>query len=555
MMNVKKQRKHAGWRIALAAALALVLLSGCTSNKPGQEPAGAPAEAKPASAAPAPDKQIVVAVASDPALDQLDAGAYKGFMEAHAMVYDSLVEYGEKGKIMPSLAKSWDISDDGKTYTFHLRTGVVFSDKTPFNAAAVKFSFERWYKNPANASLNVAKKLRDIQVVDDATILFTFDSAYYPLLTELTFARPVRIISPSAVEPAGDPNGQFKKPVGTGAWMVDSYKKDQEGVLVRNPNYWGQAPLLSKIVLKVIPDAQSRVLALQSGAVDISGGQSGKVPLDNLAMLKADAKLSVPQTPGTSSHFLIFNYNQPLLQNVKVRQAINLAIDKRSIAAKLLGGTGAEAQGLFPLTVPYVTENNNKWYGYDAAQAKKLLQEAGYTDAAGKGIVEKDGKPLELRLVLQQTEFPEWKPIAEYVQSKLKEVGIKLNLQVLESNAYYDALWKNKEYDLIIYRTYSDAYNPHAFLMSLFHQTGDTPAVAWSDKTLETLIDEAVASTDTGQRQAKYDAWFARAREEAIYVPLYYPDDLYTVNKRVQNFKLGYTTYAPVPWNQLDVSK
>ncbi|WP_372632356.1 nickel ABC transporter substrate-binding protein [Cohnella sp.] len=531
------------WQAAAIAALVVTLLAGCGQSKEEAASEGG-----------ASGKQIVIAVASDPALDRLDAGSYQGAIEVHPMVYDSLVEYGEKGAVVPSLAESWDVSEDGKVYTFHLRKGVVFSDGTPFTADAVKFSFERWYKDPANSSLNVAKSLQKIETVDETTVRFTFAGAFYPLLTELTFARPVRIISPSAVEPAGDPEGRFVKPIGTGAWMVDSYTPDQEAVLVRNSSYWGQAPKLAKIVLKVIPDAQSRVLALQSGAVDISGGSSGKIPFDNLELLRGDKQLTVQQGTGTSSHFLIFNYDLPQLQDASVRKAINLALDKKAVVDKLLSGAGREAQGLFPLTVPYVTESNNVWYGYDAEEAKRLLQQAGYADSDGDGIVEKDGRALELNLVLQQTEFPEWKPIAEYVQSQLQMAGIRVQLQVLESNAYYDALWTTRKYDLIFYRTYSDAYNPHAFLLSLFHRTGEAPAVAWSDARLEELIEEAVASTDLERRQELYDAWFARAREEAIYAPIYYPDDIFVVNRRVQNFKLGYTTYTPIVWNELDVA-
>lgn len=153
----------------------------------------------------------------------------------------------------------------------------------------------------------------------------------------------------------------------------------------------GDAPQLEKIVLKVIPDAQSRVLALQSGAVDISGGEAGTIPFDNLELLRADPQLSVQQAAGTSSHFLIFNENQWMLQDVNVRRAINLTIDKQSIVEQLLGGAGQEAQGLFPLTVPYITERNNRWYGHDLDEARRLLREAGYTDSDGDGALE--GRP------------------------------------------------------------------------------------------------------------------------------------------------------------------
>lgn len=277
-----------------------------------------------------PDKAITVAIAADAGLDRLDARAYEGSMNVHAMIYDGLVEYGEKGEILPSLAESWDISEDGKVYTFHLRQGVKFSDGTEFNADAVKFSFERWVKDPAN-SLNVATAMESLEVVDENTITMTFNKAYYPFLTELSFARPVRIISPTAVEPAGDINGTFVRAIGTGPWMAESYKTDQEAVLVSNPNYWGDLPKLSKIIMKVIPDPQSRVLALQSGDVDIAGGQMGKLPVESVPVIEADSSLTLQKSPGTSSHFMIFNYNTSALQDLNVRKAINLAMNKKAL--------------------------------------------------------------------------------------------------------------------------------------------------------------------------------------------------------------------------------
>ncbi|OMD58039.1 nickel ABC transporter substrate-binding protein [Paenibacillus odorifer] len=534
----------------------VVLISGCSNSNNSNSTARAnnTANNEAAQGSEAQDKTVTVAISSDAGIDRLDAGAYDGSMNVHAMIYEGLVEYGEKGEILPSLAESWDISKDGKVYTFHLRHDVKFSDGTEFNADAVKFSFERWIKDPAN-SLNVATAMQSLVVVDEHTITMTFNKAYYPFLTELSFARPVRIISPSAVEPAGDITGKFIKAIGTGAWMAESYKTDQEAILVRNPNYWGEMPKLSKIILKVIPDPQSRVLALQAGDVDIAGGQMGKLPVESVPVIEADSSLTLQKAQGTNSHFMIFNYKTTALQDLNVRKAINLAINKKSIVDDLMDGIGSEAQGLFPLTVPYVTESNNTWYGFDLLEAKQLLAAAGYTDSDGDGIVQKDGAPLELNFVLQQAEYPEWKSISELVQSELKEIGIRVNLQVLEPNAYYDTLWTSKAYDLIMYRTYDDAYNPHAFLLSLFHKTADESAVVWSDPGLESLIDTAVGTTDIQERQTAYDSIFSKLYQEAMFAAIYFPDDILAVNNRVTGFKPGYSTFIPVFWNLLDIGE
>lgn len=353
---------------------------------------------------------ITAAVAGDPGFDQLDAASYKGLIQAYPMIYDSLVEYGEKGRIIPSLATSWEISPDGKAYTFHLRKGVKFSDGTPFNAEAVRFSLERWRQKPEHSSITASKALENIEIVDSDTVKLHFNTCYYPILTELTYPRPVRIISPSAVAPAGEPNGKFVKPIGTGPWMVESYSKDQQAVLVRNPNYWGDMPKLSKIVLKVIPDPQTRVLALQSGEVDLAGGRMSNIPLESLPLIAKDSKLKLHRTEGSTSYYLIFKYNHEFFHDVRIRKAINHAIDKKGVVDNLFGGVGKPAQGLFQFTVPYVTERNNQGYPYDVNKARELLAEAGWKDADGDGILDKNGKPFKISLTFQNVEYPEWKP-------------------------------------------------------------------------------------------------------------------------------------------------
>ncbi|HHW41681.1 MAG TPA: nickel ABC transporter, nickel/metallophore periplasmic binding protein [Syntrophomonadaceae bacterium] len=499
--------------------------------------------------------EITVAVAEDPGFDQLDAASYNGLIQAYPMIYDSLVEYGEKGKILPALATSWEISPDGKTYTFHLRQGVKFSDGTPFNADAVKFSLERWRQKPEHSSITVSKALEKIEVVDSHTIKLHFNICYYPILTELTYPRPVRVMSPSAVTPAGDPNGKFVKPIGTGPWMVESYTKDQQAVLVRNPNYWGDKPKLSKIVLKVIPDPQARTLALQSGEVDLAGGRMSSIPLESLPLITKDSKLQLHRTEGTTSYFLIFNYNKEFFQDVRIRQAINYAINKKSMVDNLLGGVGKPAQGLFQFTVPYVTVRNNQGYTYNVNKARELLAEAGWKDTDGDGILDKNGKPFKVSLTFQNVEYPEWKPMCEAIQGDLAKVGIQVNLKMLERTAYYDELWKNRGYELIIYRTYSDSWNPHGFLAGLFHAAKGKPAVAWSDPKLELLIDNVLSTMDETERQKIYDEIFHLIYEQAMCVPLYYPEEIIVVNSRVQGFKFGTTSYCPVKWEKLFVTK
>lgn len=497
-------------------------------------------------------QEIVVAVSSDTEINQLDAADYKGLMQAYPLMYDSLVEYGEKGKIIPGLAEKWEISPDGKSYIFYLKKGVEFSDGTPFNAKAVKFSVQRWANKPQHSWLNISKNLEKIKIIDEYTIKLSFNTGYYRTLTELTYPRPLRIMSPTSVEPMGDPNGKFVKPIGTGPWKVEKYTKDKQTTFVKNNNYWGEKPKVDKLVFKVIPDPQTRVLALQSGEIDLSGGQMGTIPMESLNLLKKNSELKVLSTEGTTSYFLIFNDKNKIFNDNKVRKAINYATNKKEIVKNLFDKIGNPAKGLFQPTVPYVTKDNNKGYECNIEKAKKLLQEAGWKDNDGDNILDKDGKEMKLSFALQVEEYPEWKSMCEVIQSDLAKVGISVELKIFEKAAYYDELWKNKNCDLIVYRTYSDAWNPYGSLTSLFHTTDKGTSVAYASKDLDTLIDNISNASNATERQKVYDEIFQLMYNEAVCVPIYYADEVFVTNTNIKKFKFGITTYNPVIWEKLE---
>lgn len=497
-------------------------------------------------------QELVVAISSDTEINGLDAAGYKGLMQAYPLIYDSLVEYGEKGKIIPSLAESYKISSDGKTYTFYLKKGVKFSDGTPFDAKAVEFSIKRWANKPQHSWLNVSKNLKNIEIIDDYTIKLSFNAGYYRTLTELTYPRPLRIMSPTSVEPKGDPNGKFVKPIGTGPWKVEEYIKEKQTTFIKNDNYWGEKPKINKLVFKVIPDPQTRALALQSGEIDLSGGQMATIPMESLNVLKKNSELKVLSTEGTTSYFLIFNDKNKMLNDKKVRKAINYATNKKDIVKNLFNKIGNPAKGLFQPTVPYVTKDNNKGYECNVQKAKKLLKEAGWKDSNGDDILDKDGKDMKISLALQVEEYPEWKPMCEVIQSDLAKVGIKVELKIFEKAAYYDELWKNKSCDLIVYRTYSDAWNPYGSLTSLFHTTDKGTSVAYASKDLDELIDSIPNAANDTERQKVYDEIFQLMYDEAVCVPIYYADEVFVTNTQVKNFKFGITTYNPVVWEKVE---
>ncbi|ATW28897.1 nickel ABC transporter substrate-binding protein [Candidatus Formimonas warabiya] len=526
---------------------ASLILAGCSKSN---SPVSNPEEEK--------EKEVVVAIYRDGAMEELDAATYNGPHFLYKMIYEGFVEDGGNGQILPRLATSWDISQDGKTYTFKLRKGVKFSDGTDFNADAVIFNLKRWVNNDRHSVLT-SVNVESMEAVDNDTVKIVFKNGAYPILTELTYPRPVRFLSPASItEVPGDVMGKFTKPVGTGPWMLESYTKDQEFTLVPNPYYWGEKPKVDRITFKVITDGQARVLALQSGEVDILGGDLiGKIPMESFLELKNSGAFETFTKGTMCSHFIAFNQDVAAFQDKNVRLAMNYAINKKSIAENLFDNLGLEANGLYQTGVPYTTPENNYGFSNDKEKAKQLLEGAGYTDTNGDGIREKDGKNLEFNFMLSTEEFPEWKPLAEFVQSEFAAVGIKVNLNILDKNGYEDATMNTKAFDIVLMRTSSDSWVPHGSLLEMFTILSTSNAAkVWYDEGLYNNIIKTLNTVDETERQKNYDTVFKFISEEALTIPIYYPITSFAVNTdKIAGFEIGVNNYAPIEWQKLDVKE
>ena len=360
-------------------------------------------------------------------------GANKMF--AQALIYEPLVQYSEGGKIIPWLAESWTISPDGKVYTFKLRKDVKFSDGTPFTAQAVEKNFDAVRMNIKRHDwLATADLIDSYKSVDAHTFELTLKQPYAAALQELSLVRPLRFLSPAAM-----PVQSLKTPVGTGPWILAESRKGEFDRFVRNDNYWGEKPQMRQLVVKVIPDAETRAIALESGEVDLIAtviadhGSAGLNP-DAYAALSKDPAYATRQSSPRNTRLLAMNTALFPTNELAVRQAIVRAIDRPSIIKGVLLGQEAPAEELLAKDIPFC-DVALKPYPHSLKEAAAILDKAGWKLKSGEKFRTKDGKTLRLELKFIANESI-MRSIGEVVQSNLARIGVDVSLVGEEANAF-----------------------------------------------------------------------------------------------------------------------
>lgn len=537
-------------RMMLALVFAVILvLTACSSAPPPaqqpvvqtvvvretvvvEQPAPTPA---PSPAAAAVEQTFVIAVGSDPG--PLNPHDYGSSFIALDMVYEPLVRYAADGSIVPALAESWEIAPDGLTWTFTLREGVTFQDGTPFNAEAVKWNFERWIQTERHNWLPSTSRIATVAAPDERTVVLTMNDFYYATIQDLALVRPVRFLSPAAV----GADGAYARPVGTGPWQLEEYMPQQRASFVPNPSYWGERPTLERVVFEVIPDAQARIAALLSNEVDLVGGEYvGGISLESLPVLRRNPEVQVFTKPGTTGYFLQMDTTRAPFDDLRVRQAVNHAIDRATISERLFGGLAEPAQGVFPASVPYAAASGTELYRYDPAQARALLAEAGWTPNAD-GVLTKDGAALELTLVVDAAMFPQAGSLAQVLQAQLKEVGIALTPRLLDYSGWLDA-YAQQSYDLLMNITWGAPYDPHSSLSGVF-SSASSATIAYSDPELDQLIATALAARDEAERTSLFRRIWVRLDEQAAVVPIVSSSRVYALRSGVEGFTMAGTEY------------
>ena len=408
-------------------------------------------------------------------------------------IHEGLVGLSETGEIVPVLATSWSLSEDQSSWTFNLREGVKFHDGTDFNADVVKFNFDR-VMDAANELGNVKQwepHIASVEVVDAYTVKLNTKKPYGSLPSLLASDFGKLMNSPAAVANHGD--RYARNPVGTGPFVFDSWTPGTKLVLKRNPDYWGGAPAIGSVEYRPSPEGSARVLALESGDVDLIN----QVPAQDLARLQESDEYGLSNRTISRLFYWAFNHTKDVWSDPKVRIALNRAVDRQSIVDNVLYGAGEAANSYISPTV-YGSIPIDV-YGYDPAAAKKMLEEASF--------------PFDRTFVVYITEgrYYQDRQVAEALQGMLQEIGLKVQLEIIEWGAFVDAVWFTPAEDAaaqardIVQTSYGTEDPPTWMRQTLtsynWPKNGFNEAF-YGNKEVDRLIDAANESTDLDERKA-----------------------------------------------------
>jgi nickel transport system substrate-binding protein len=531
---------------SLAACLLVVstVLAGCSS--PSQETKQGAAETP---------KENIVTMSWPRDIGPMNPHVYNpSQLIAQSMIFEPLVRYGDGGKLEPHLAESWTISPDGKEYTFKLRSNVKYSDGTAFTAANAKKNLDAVLTNSKNHTwLGVINVIDKVEAANEQTLKLLLKQPYSPTLQDLAVVRPVRFLADSGFPDDGDTSKSVKQGIGTGPWMLSNYKKDEFAEFTKNPHYWGPAPKIDKVVVKIIPDGETRVLAFEKGDLDLIFGE-GVISMDSFKQLKASGKYETSLSEPVGTRLLVMNTTKGALADLKVREALQHGFNKKAMVDGITAGLEEKADNILSKNFPYTNISvTPKEYSID--KAKAMLDQAGWTLPAGKTVREKDGKPLEFELIYEKTDQI-LKPMAETLQAEWAVIGVKLKITGLEL-AEQIKRFRGSEFEMNFSSNYGAPYDPHSFIHVVKEKGfgfSDALSNIEGKQELDKQIAEALLSTDENKRKELYGSILTKLQEQSALVPLSYIKKTAVYQKRISGFKFP-DNREDHPFNSIMIGK
>jgi peptide/nickel transport system substrate-binding protein len=447
------------------------------------------------------------------------------------LLYNRLVRLNENMEVVPDLAESWDIPNN-LTYIFHLRKGVKFHNGRELVADDVKYSLER-VLDPKTASpgRSYIATISKIEVLDAYTVKITLASPLASLLDALT-SNNISIVPREVVEE----HGNLQRVVcGTGPYMLENWVVDNSMTLVKNPEYFEAGlPKTEKVIFRVIPEEASLLAGIKGGNLDIATINDGAA----IRQASADKSVVVMSKPGMNVRVFSFNNKKAPFDDIRVRQAIALAIDRNEILTMAEYGMGA-ATGPLPISAKAwaIPPEQLPFGKTDYAKAKQLLAEAGYPNG------------LSFDIVCSST-YEGGLAVAQVIQDQLKNIGIQANLDVVEWGNYIDR-WVKRDFATMV-ELRGGSSEPDRFLYRSLHSTGGVNNFMYADKETDALLELGRAQTVIAERKATYDKVQNVLATNVPLVFLYSPNENQVTSPYVQGFKLVgngslfYVTHAEV---------
>lgn len=455
-------------------------------------------------------------------------------------IFDRLVdvEVGTDGnsKIVPSLAESWDISDDGLEYTFHLRQGVKFHNGNDFTAEDVTYTFHRMLtveggvntefidqiKGADELLAGETDTLEGVEVVDDYTIKVTLKEPFAGFLASIS-SPGVSIYDSEATEAAGDQFGMDPAvTVGTGPFEFSSWSFNNQLVLTRNEDYWKGASGLPGVVIKIIPDTETQSMMFESGELDILDLDYAADSADRFTETYPD---QIVQGPRVGIVYFTMNFNKEPFQDVRVRKAVQMSIDRQAILDALYGGRGQVEQGIFPHGLIGFNPDQEE-IKYDPEAAKALLAEAGYADGFDMEIAADSSASDTMTMAL------------EIVSDQLAEVGIRAEIKNYDESTWLETR-KSGELGSFMSTWSADYNDPDNFIYTFFGNEEKTRirSINYPDTEVMERVAKARTLVNEDERLAEYKALEEKLiHEDAAWVPMFSRLHLFAVSKRVQGF-------------------
>lgn len=495
------------------------------------------------------DEKIVYANYRD--IRDLNPHLYNGEMFAQNLLYESLVKVEDDGSISPWLAESYEVSEDGKTYVFKLREDVYFTDGAKFNAEAAKLNFDAILDNYERhswiESVSLMKEVENygkesVEVTGEYELTIHLSKSYYPFLLELGLIRPLRFISPNCFIDGTTKNGVTDY-IGTGSYYLSEHVTDEYAIFKVNEKYWGYIPDIEEIIVKVIPDSQSRVMALESGEIDLIYGATmiDSETYDKFSNLSEfETKISEP----ISSRVMMINTQDEILGDIRLRKALQYATDRETISKSIFLGIEDPAYTLFSSEVPYADIGLTP-YEYNLEKAKELLNEAGWVEVNGQSYRQKDGQELAFTLHYSSDNVTD-KTIAEFYKGELAKIGINLEIIGEEAQAHSDRA-KSGNFDIIFNESWGKPYDPQSFLAGMRETSVHGDYEAQKGLKEKEQIDEAILNaleaTTEEERQEYYTYVLETLHEEAVYIPLTYETNRAIYSNKIKNVTFGQSQY------------